>query len=276
MTIECKELGKRALLAVWAAFLLFSFCEQGTAQVQSSSHPDLKLYDSFEGRFLNPEKWSSEWQCGSSSVMECDRGIVDHKLRLYVRAYGARDSNINIQYGESQLDLSANTVTDISAHVIIRKTNSQGCTTSPGGGTHGQALIFGTYFNGGGGTANDDVQAFLQFDRFSTEPSGIVEAGGFLGYQGVFFDNVDLGPVAVGEHVIAELVWDRPNHRFIARVIHPDSGTTFEQTMPYMISDSSDAVSPLRSLSSRVFVENCTDVKTFADMDVAFDKVMTN
>lgn len=74
MTNECKELGKRALLVVCAASMLFSFCEPGSAQVQSSPSSDLKLYDSFERKFLNPQKWSSEWQCGFPSVMECDRG----------------------------------------------------------------------------------------------------------------------------------------------------------------------------------------------------------
>lgn len=267
---------KLALLAACAVSVLIAVAGNGFAQIQSSQNSELKLYDNFEGRYLNPEKWVSEWQCGSPSVMECDRGIVDHKLRLYVRAYGARDKNANNQYGVSQLDLSANTATDVSVHAVIRKTNSQGCTTSPGAGTHGQALIFGSYFNGGGGTTNDDVQAFLQFDRYSTDPPGVLEAGGFLGYQGGFFDNVDLGPVNVGEHVIAELVWDKTNHRFIARVFHPDTGAQIEQTMPYTIPDSLNAVSPLRSLSSRVFVENCTGARTFADMDVAFDRVMTN
>jgi len=269
---------KCALLAAVTVSLLFTTARLGFTQVDSSMHSGRRLYDNFERKHLNPDKWVSQWQCGSPSVMECDRGIVDHKLRLYVRDYGARDTNTNIQYGVSELDLRATAVTDISAGIVVLKTDSQGCTTSPqpATGTKGQALIYGSYFNGGGGTANDDVQAFLDLERRSTDPLGVLEASGFLGYQGTFFGDVDLGPVNVGERVIAELFWDKRNHRFIAHVFHPDTGASYEQTMPYSISDSMDAVFPLRGLSARGFSENCTGVKTFADMEVAFDEVKAN
>lgn len=69
-----------------------------------------------------------------------------------------------------------------------------------------------------GGFSNDDVQAFLQLDRYSTYPAGMVDVGGFLSYQNQFFDAVDLGLLNIGEKVTVELMRDQPNHRFVVRL----------------------------------------------------------
>jgi hypothetical protein len=247
------------------------------ALAQKSQQPSaLRLYDSFDHFFIDPSKWSSPWlpQCGSP-VLECGREIRDGQLRFRVRAYGATDTNNGTQFGSSGLNLTASSVTDIATQVLVRDSSPQDCSTNPGV-AHSQVLVFGAFFNGGGGTAKDDVQAFLQLDRYSADPPRTVEVGGFLEYQGQFFGNVQLGSVNVGERVIVELSWDQPNHRFVIRLFRPTYGTKSEQSMEYTISDTTPAVSPFRSLSANVFPANCDGTRTSADLEVLFDNVLTN
>jgi hypothetical protein len=234
----------------------------------------LKLYDNFSGPFISPSKWSPQWQCGGT-VMECVREIQEDKLRLRVRAYGASDTNDGAQFGSSGLSLVNNSVTDIAADLVVLHSAAQACSANPGfgGGGHAQVLLFGSFFNGGAGTSDDDVQAYLQLDHYATLQGGMVDVGGFLFHQG-FFGNVDLGLVNVGERVRVELVWDKPNHRFVVRLFRPLYRTTTEQFMPYTISDTTAAVSPSRSIDANVFPANCAGTRKSAELEVLFDDVL--
>lgn len=272
---------KRSSIDIWVivflGFAAFVACG-ATAQTWAQNTPQissLTLYDNFDRQFINPLKWFSQWQCGSPSVMECDRDIYNGRLRLRVRSYGTNSDNEGRQDGISQLYLTAAAATDISADVIVQSTTARACAANAND-AHGQALLFGNFFNGGGGTFTDDVTAFLQLDRSYSFPVGLVDVGGFLQYQGQFFDNVDLGFIRIGELVRIELKWDRPNHRFIIRLFRPSTGTTSEQYMPYALSDVTPAVFPYKALSGRSFSPNCTSGVTFADMSVLFDNVRTD
>jgi len=247
------------------------------AQVRSAQNQGLRLYDSFTGPFINPSKWSPQWQCGGT-VMECVREIQQDQLRLRIRAYGATNTNNGSQFGGSGLSFASNSATDIAADLTVLHSTAQACSTNPGfgGGGHAQVLLFGTFFNGGAGTSADDVQAFLQLDHPATLQAGVVDVGGFLFHQGQFFGNVDLGLVNVGEPIRVELVWDRSNHRFVVRLFRPLSGTTVEQSMPYTISDTTPAVSPFRSIDANVFPANCVGTRKSAELEVFFNDVFVN
>jgi hypothetical protein len=258
------------VLAVTVSLVLPSLAEQ----IQLSS--GLRLYDSFDQRLINPAKWYTQWQCGSPSVMECEREIQDGQLHLRVRAYGSTTSSDGSQFGTSGIFLTSSSVTDIAAQAVVQETNAQGCPAMTGAGTHGQALLAGSFFNGGGGTANDDVQAFLQFDRYSTDAAGAVLVGGFLKYQGQFFGDVAIGTVNLGERVLVELKWDRPNHRFVERLFRSSTNTWSEQLLPYTIPDSVPAAAPYKQLSANVYADNCIGTQTFADMGINFNNVLTN
>lgn len=207
--------------------------------------------------------------------MECARNIQDDQLHLLVRAYGTPDSNQGNQFGVSELYLTSAQVTDISTQATIQRTSALGC-PSNSAGAHGQALLFGPFYKGGGGTVADDVRGYFQFDRYSTDALGGVEVGGYLSYQGQFFGNIDLGPVNVGERVSVELKWDQPNHRFIARLTRPTFNSFAKQYMPYSISDTLPAVAPFKAISARAFPVNCVGTRSSAEMSVSFGHVMTN
>jgi hypothetical protein len=238
------------------------------------SNSGIQLYDNFDNRFLDPSKWLAQWQCGGT-VMECVREIQEDRLRLRVRAYGATDSNDGTQFGSSGLSLVSSSVTDIATDLTVRRSTADSCSTNPGLVGHAQVLIFGSFFNGGGNTPDDDVKAALQLDRYSSDSPGVVLAGGFLTYQGQFFDHADLGPVNVGEHVRVELLWDQPNHRFVIRLFRLASGIVTEQVMPYTISDTTAAVSPFRSINANVYPANCVGTRTSSELEVLFNDVFT-
>ena len=266
---------------ILAAFLgvFMSGLTMAQTSLLSSTRPSstlaAKLYDNFNQTYLDPTKWTMPWQCGSPA-MECVREIERGQLRLRARAYGATSSDTGTQFGNSGVNLTASSVTDISTQVLVRNSSPQDCAANPSV-AHSQALLSGAFFNGGSGIAADDVQAFLQLDRYySNQVPQTVEVGGFLYYQGQFFDNVDLGPVNVGEQVTVELLWDQPNHQFVVSLLRPAHHTKVQQSMPYAISDTTAAVSPFKALSANVFPANCTTASTSADLDVLFDNVRTN
>jgi hypothetical protein len=253
------------------ALLLFCLALGSAASAQSR----LTLYDDFSQQFINPAKWSTQWQCGSPSILECEREIQSNQLRLRVRGYGTPDTNNGNQFGVSGVYLTSAQVSDIQAQVVVRTSTADTCVTNTDGAAHAQVLLTGAFFNGGGGTPDDDVQAFLQLDRYSTESPGVVEAGGFLRYQGQFFGNVDLGPVNVGERVIVEISWDQRHHQFVISLTRPEYGMHAEQIMPYVISDTNAAVAPFKSLSANIFPANCMGSRPSADLEVLFDNVRT-
>src|ERR1700746_339269 len=168
--------GKKIMLYVVVA------CAVG---ISVPAKAQLRLYDNFDGPFIKPSKWSPQWQCGGT-VMECVREIREDGLRLRVRAYGANNTNDGTQFGGSGLSLVNNSVTDIAADLTVSRSTAQACSTNPGfgGGGHAQVLLFGSFFNGGAGTSDDDFQAFLQLDHYATLSPGMVDVGGFLFHQG--------------------------------------------------------------------------------------------
>lgn len=269
-----KRLG--LLLPVIFVILLQPALDKRAAAQASQGYSQLKLYDNFSHPFIDPTRWYTQWECSMITTMECRREIVNGHLGLRVRSYGDRNTNIGNEYGNSEIWLSKSTVTDFAAQVTVVRSTSAGCTTSPGVGTHTQSSIAGAFFNGGGGTSSDDVWAFLQLERFSTDAPDVLHVSSYLNYQGTFFGNVYLGDIKLGEPVVAELKWDKANSQFVARVFRPLYGQTMQATMPYTMSDSTPAVAPQKGLLSRSFPENCVGNQTYADTETWFDQVMTN
>jgi hypothetical protein len=263
------------------AFLVMAALQLGVAfptaaQQNPSARAGLKLYDNFDSAYINPARWYVQYGCSGVTNLECVRQIREERLHLRARAYGARNTNIGNEYGNSELYLVDSAATEFAAELRVLRVDSAGCTTSPGAGTHGHALLFGSFFNGGGGTTGDDVSAFLVLDRFSTDPANVVSVQAFLQYQGTFFDFVDLTSVNVGEQVTADLKWDKANHQFVAKLVRPSNNTTVQVTLPYTMSDVTPAVAPQKALGARSFPENCVGTQTFTDIEASFDRVMVN
>jgi len=257
---------------MWFLSLLLSLSSSFSVQAQQ---PSMVLYDNFNQRFLSPTKWATSSPCFTWTVLDCVREIQNGELRLAVRGYGKKDSNEGSQYGESELHFIRPTpIRSIAAQLVIRRTNALGCAANPDG-SHAHALIAGSFFNSGSGNAADDVQAFLIFDRYSSDPQGVSAAQAFMSWQGQFFGGVSLGSVSLGQTIIAHLQWDRPNHQFVASWTDVDTGIVTQALMPYTMSDTAPPVAPDKLLGVRAFTPNCLGTKMLStDMETTFDDVM--
>src|SRR3974377_1965420 len=101
-------------------------CAAVSIPAMAQSQSGLKLEDNFDGRIINPSKWSPVSEC-IGQVMECVREVKDDHLRLRVRDYGATDTNDGSQQGISQLGLASNSVTDIAADLTVSYSAAQAC-----------------------------------------------------------------------------------------------------------------------------------------------------
>jgi len=242
------------------------------AQQPSSN---LVLYDNFDERFLDPAKWSPYGACFTWSVLECVREIQEDRLRLAVRSYGETNSNQGNGYGPSEVHFTNPTpIRSIAASLTVRRTSGTGCPANTGSsGAH--ALLQGTFFNSGTGNSNDDVQALFIFNHLPTDPQGYLDATAFMHWQGQFFGFVDLGPLSVGQKVIAQLSWDQPHSQFVASWTDAVTGKMTQAFLPYTMADTTPPVVPDKLLGVRTFAPNCIGTqRTFADMEATFAKVM--
>lgn len=264
----------------WAAVLALLVLLLGLAVPARAEGPSprFRLYDDFSRRLLDPVRWGSSSACGPTSL-ECTREIREDALALRVRAYGELGLDSDNKFASSALALLKDaSATAIAARLQVRATSAAGC---PGysDDAHGQALIAGTFFNGGeaGDNPDDDVTAYLQLDRFSFEPEGKMRVGGFLSFRGEFFANLELAIVDVREEVVVQLIWDQPGDRFVARLFR-HNGSRYEGEMSYAgaVSSVRPAVAPQKTIQANVFAPNCpTGPRPYAEMDVRVQSVLT-
>jgi len=248
-----------------------------TRAQEAPVHSGLKAYDTFRGALLDPTRWMAQWQCGNT-VLECVREVQAGKLHLRTNGYGDETVDGGSQFGTSEVYLKKPSVTSFGAWVTVRSASAVGCPTGAGGDSLAQAALWASFFNDGGG--NDhyyDVTTFLQLDHASSDPPGVLRAGGFVGsrYQ-TWPGGAFLGQVNVGERVFLNLAWEQASHRFAMSLFRPESNTFVRQYLPYVGNDTIPAAWPMRSLSARVLPVNCLGQRTSADVDVTYDGVVTN
>jgi hypothetical protein len=260
---------KRIMLSL-SLLITLGFSFQALAQ-----QPTTVLYDNFNQGFLSPSKWNTSSPCFTWTVLECVREIQNGELRLAVRGYGSKDSNVGSQYGESELHfLKPAPIRSIATQLVIRRTSALGCAANTDG-SHTHAIIQGNFFNSGSGNVTDDVQALLVFDRYSSDPQGVTTVEAFMSWQGQFFGFVTLGTVKLGQTIVAQLQWDRANHQFIAGWTDVATGAVTQAQLPYAISDAAPAAAPDKLLGVRAFTPNCLGTRMLtADMEATFDDVV--
>ena len=263
----------RNLACVCICFAMV-LCVSLPAMAQQSS--SLVSYDNFNHQFLNPNKWQPSSPCFTWNVLECVREIQNGQLRLAVRAYGAKNTNIGNQFGESEL-LFANPsrIKDIASQLTVRRTTAANCPASADFNSGTQVLVKGNFFNSGSGNSADDVEAFVLLNRLPTDAPGVLSVIGFLNWQGQFFGNIFLGTVNVGQKIAMRLTWNQQAHQFVAAWTDLASGVVTQQSMPYTMSDTNAAAAPFKSLSVAVFTPNCIGTQFLVDdTEATFDNVM--
>src|SRR5262245_66629589 len=85
-----KALGKGGFVKKeWFVFLVCALAIAVPVSAQTQQNSDLRLYDAFNQKFLDPTKWATSSPCFTWTVLECLREIQHGQLRLAVRGSGA-------------------------------------------------------------------------------------------------------------------------------------------------------------------------------------------
>jgi len=252
---------KRTTLSMWAVLAAVVVLGLGISLLPAQNVVGLGTsyapYDNFHAPFLDPSRWSLYGACWTWNVLECVREIQNNSLRLEVKSFGATNSNDGIGYGFDELHFANPApIRRIAAQLTVRRASVDACSANAGTQA-GQSLIVGTFFNSGSGDPNDDVQAFLDIEHYAGDPPGQLDALGFLYWEGQFFGGVDLGHPSVGETLIAQLIWDQPNHQFVVSWTDANTGKMTQAFMPYSMPDLMQAAAPDRFLAVRTFAPNC-------------------
>jgi hypothetical protein len=270
-----RQAARIAIFAVVFLPALPSTQTKAAAQAETEGS-GLRLYDNFNSSAIDTTRWFTGSSCNDPATMECVRQIEDARLHLRVRTYGDRTSNAGTGFGHVELFLSDTAITDVATDLTVLDVNTSACVTSPGAGTHGHTVLYGSWFNDGSGLASGDAQAYVAADRTSEYPLNQVQVGAFIQYQNAILSFVNVGSFNVGERVRLELKWDKAHHRFLASLRRYVNNSTVTMVVPYILSDTVPAVFPNKAIGVRAFPENCTGMPTFVDLETEFDRVLVN
>ncbi|TDM06690.1 MAG: hypothetical protein C4K60_19530 [Ideonella sp. MAG2] len=175
-------------------------------------------------------------------------------------------------------------ITQMKADITVMSASATACAanTSP---TEANARLTGAFFNSGAptpGNATGDIGAQIRVVQRSdsTAPLGTLQVEG-LAYRCTNADCTssvlvgslqNMGTVAVGSMVRAQVEWDQPNKRFL---LTRDSNPAV--SIAYTDSDSAGPGNPVKSLSLRQLLANCfSGPRTQADLEARFDNVAVN
>jgi len=236
----------------------------------------LSLFDDFSEGIIDPSKWSVQPMCGNTGY-DCAREVRNGRLRLAVQGYGNTNSDSGISFANSQVNFrNPNSIDAIQVGLNVKSFITSGCpANSDTGGP--QLAIHGMFFNTGTGDASGDVHGMLLVDPSSDTP-GLLSVIGLMSLNGQFFNFVDLGPLQTGEAARATLLWDRPNHAIVVRIVKSiTTPSIVEQSMPYAVPDNQ----PPFALNNKfiavyTFAPNCTAQRNLMAMDANIDNVRVN
>jgi hypothetical protein len=251
----------------------------GQAQVtgghKNSPPNNQKVYDRFDGKWLDAEKWqSTNPQCWG--VLECVREIQNGKLRLAVRNTGRTDTDSGVQWSESEVYfIDPNAVTSIQADVTLRSFSGIGCATNNTDLTHTQVMIGGNFFNSGSGNPNDDVTAWLITWVDISNPQ-IMLLSVWWGYGDQGWD-YGFASYPFGTPLTVALKWDKTNHQFLGSAkVKGDPGPGAAIAVPYSVADTTPPVNAMKNLNAEAHTLNCTSGKTAGQVEATYDNVITN
>jgi len=258
----------------WAILSTTALAQSPNPYPQGSNAPASILYDNFNEKFLDPEKWSPISGChaGNGHELECVRTIQNGQLLMAHRTFGDRSSNNGFQIGFVSVRFATiAAIKSITADLVVHDVEEIPCAANQGIG--GSAEITGTFFNAGSGRTSDDVTAYFSFGRVASDPAGRLTGVGQIAQGNNFFGFFLLGTVPMGTPLTMTLTWDQPNHQFIVTWIDHRTDTTTRVPMPYSVSDTTAPANPSKFLSAGTFPANCTANPTSGYVKATFDNV---
>jgi hypothetical protein len=245
---------------------------------QGDQQDRLVYYDTFNQRWLDPEKWSA-WgpYCSNWGTLECVREIQNGRLRLAVRNIGATDSDSGFQFGQSDLQFANPLeIKSITADVTLSRFSGISCSTNSDQPSMTIVKVAGNFFNAG--TSFDpaeDVTDDLYLWVDPSNPKTMIVANWLTG-AGLAV-STPIGSYPIGTPLTLTNAWDQANHQFISVVkVIGESGPGKRVVVSYPVSDTELSVNPSRNFLAYVFSQNCTSAQTFAQVEVFFDNVRIN
>ena len=202
----------------------------------SAQSPVVELYDDFQAKVLDPNKWSGgESSAAGVDVLESGRQIKNEPLfglrwlDIFNRSYASVASDTERSTAYNRLSFAdGSNITTIQATVMVRKIQATACSTNTLA-TEPRARIGGMYFNRVAGApeapgdATNDVRAFIVIRRASdsTNPANELNIVGqvVLCEDADCDTNTQIGTVNVGTAIVnlpvkVRITWEPGNNRF--------------------------------------------------------------
>jgi hypothetical protein len=86
---------------------------------------------------------------------------------------------------------------------------------------------------------------------------------------------VHIADIPMGTPVTTTILWDQPNHQFVA-ILRDPYGLFFQGSSGYLIPDSAPAANPSKSFCAATYAPNCTVQMTTSNVEATFDNVRIN
>jgi hypothetical protein len=262
--------------------------------IPAQAQEPLVLYDKFESKFLDREKWIGVQSLSAGGeLLETVRLIKTEPIYLYrglnilSRGYGSTASGDGTSFvGNRVVFPDGSGIKTVQAKVQVKRYQVTECTGNPIA-TEARARIGGYFFNTDiptPGDSTNDVVAFINIGRSSSssDPGNVLEVFGYLVqcadlgcWTGTLLDSKDLGTVRLNQRVKLRITWDQVNHQFIFQV-----GKGPDVLSPYAVPDTAPPGTPNggnKRLEVAHFIANCTTApRPVAFMEAFFDDVFVN
>jgi hypothetical protein len=245
----------------------------------------LTLYDDFNVKPINPEKWLGLDQFAGARNTETIRKIAAQQLQLLLTTFGGKSSDSGTGTGRQFLLFATPApITTIQAAVTVKASLAQGCPANPTS-TRTRATILGFFFNDGTspapGNATGNVFAGIQKVKDSAIGNKIEAFFGRCTADDCIFGATLAAHTfttawADGIADTLRVQWDEVGNQFVFAV-NPGIPSEEIAVLPYAFPDGN----PLQRFDQKDLrvnnsVANCTAGRQKASMKVLFDNVMLN
>ena len=248
---------------------------------QAMPSPPRLVYDNFNSKWLDPNKWKVGADYCSGNCLEMVREIEFGRLRLAARSVGRLGVDSGTAYAQAALpfpDAVSASLTSIQAEVFVKEYGGVPCPTNTEDMTHAEVFIGGGFFSTSGipGDWMSDIRASLILWVDTTNPTTLQVGLWWGSGDGTVGTWTPVAAYPLGTPLILRLTWDRLGHRFIgsARSLDPsDSGA--EVPADYgALNVAGPAFNFEKDLSAMTNAMSCSVVQSVSHVDTRFDNVI--
>lgn len=245
------------------------------------------LYEDWRGAdHMRGDRWNGFMD----SMPEFRRAVQGHKLSMHLRSEGRTDADAGVQLQHNRAFLALPTsVTQLQAELKVERVEVTGCAANPAPSIIRAAAISLNRFSDGPvppvpGSLLGDYVARVQVVRASDSPDAV----GVLRVQGRLYHCIDAAcgaggatteaavdfpdPVALGQKVRLQLIWDAPNNQFLVGMDHGPL-----QSLPYpAAANARSTIVPFADVRQSGVTASCIAGATVADGVAEIGQVFTN